>query len=93
MRKASIVSPSRWVACRHVRWQRIMATMKEGKSNTASQVASLLGDLLVERVAEEILPTKSIRSFRDAGLFTEDAGLVIRLPDGSEYQITVVQSR
>jgi hypothetical protein len=32
-------------------------------------------------------------SFSDRGLLTCDEGVVIRLEDGSEFQVTVVQSR
>jgi hypothetical protein len=36
---------------------------------------------------------KQIRSFREAGLLTRDEGLVLRLTDGSEFLITINQSR
>jgi hypothetical protein len=36
---------------------------------------------------------RDIRSFGDAGVLTRNEGLVLRLSDGSEFQITVVQSR
>lgn len=32
-------------------------------------------------------------SYESSGLLTRDAGLVVRLDDGREFQITVVQSR
>ena len=35
----------------------------------------------------------SLRTFDDAGLMTQNSGLVVRLADGSEYQVTVVRSR
>lgn len=35
----------------------------------------------------------SVRSYQDAGILTSDAGFVLRLDDGTEYQITVVRSR
>lgn len=38
-------------------------------------------------------PDISITSFADAGVLTRNAGLVLRLDDGSEFQVTVVQSR
>jgi hypothetical protein len=34
-----------------------------------------------------------VRSFADAGVLTRDAGLVLRAPDGQEFQITVIRSR
>lgn len=33
------------------------------------------------------------RSFSEAGVMTSNIGMVIRLADGSEYQITVIRSR
>jgi len=35
----------------------------------------------------------SVRTFEEAGVLTRNAGLVCRLGDGSEFQITIVQSR
>jgi hypothetical protein len=34
-----------------------------------------------------------LRTFADAGVLTQNAGLVVRLDDGSEFQVTVVKSR
>lgn len=34
-----------------------------------------------------------VRSFEDLGVLTSNAGLVLRAPDGQEFQITVVRSR
>ncbi|MCD6369950.1 MAG: hypothetical protein J7L63_00410 [Thermoplasmata archaeon] len=36
---------------------------------------------------------ESVRTFEEAGVLTRNAGLVCRLGDGSEFQITIVQSR
>jgi hypothetical protein len=33
-----------------------------------------------------------VRTFSDAGVMTRDAGLVLRLEDGTEYQLTIVRS-
>ena len=35
----------------------------------------------------------SVKTYSAAGLMTRDKGLVITLPDGSEYQLTIVRSR
>lgn len=32
-------------------------------------------------------------SFEDAGILTNDAGLVITTADGREFQVTIIQSR
>ena len=34
-----------------------------------------------------------VQSYEEAGVMTYNKGLVITLPDGSEYQLTIVQSR
>ena len=34
-----------------------------------------------------------VRTFEEAGVMTCNRGLVISLPDGSEFQLTIVQSR
>jgi hypothetical protein len=34
-----------------------------------------------------------VRTFEEAGVLTTNNGLVIRTSDGSEFQITIVQSR
>ena len=34
-----------------------------------------------------------VQTYEEAGVLTYDKGLVITLPDGSEYQLTIVQSR
>ena len=42
---------------------------------------------------EELTEESRIQTFQEAGLLTRDKGLVIRLPDGNEFQITVIQSK
>ena len=34
-----------------------------------------------------------VRTYDEAGVFTRDEGLVVRMQDGSEFQVTIVQSR
>ena len=36
---------------------------------------------------------KRVSSFEDAGMLTRNEGMVLRLQDGSEFQITIVQSQ
>lgn len=43
-------------------------------------------DDLLEQIADG-------HTFADAGVLTMNAGLVLRLADGSEFQLTVVRSR
>jgi hypothetical protein len=35
----------------------------------------------------------SVRTFEEAGVPSEDRGLVVTMADGSEYQITIVRSQ
>jgi len=36
---------------------------------------------------------KDVQSFEEAGVMTSDDGFVVRLKDGSEFQVTVVKSK
>lgn len=36
---------------------------------------------------------ESVETFEDRGVLTRDHGVVIRMGDGAEFQITIVQSR
>jgi hypothetical protein len=42
---------------------------------------------------EEADNVRRIETFEEAGVLTRNAGLVIRMTDGSEFQVTVVRSR
>lgn len=44
---------------------------------------------LIENNGED-LGLWSVRTFADLGLFTANQGLVVRLDDGSEFQLTIV---
>ena len=35
----------------------------------------------------------SVRTFEEAGVLSEDRGLVVTMADGSEFRITIVRSR
>lgn len=65
---------------------------------TADELAETLEDLLrslaedEEGDAEE-LHGATLASFERVGLLTSNAGVVITLANGSEFQISVVQSR
>ncbi len=54
------------------------------------QVVELLQEVLED--AESLDQVVSIRSFADVGLLTRDAGLVVRMENGAEFQITVQRS-
>ena len=44
-------------------------------------------------VDDTALESCAVCTYEEAGILTRDRGLVIRLLDGSEYQLTIVQSR
>ena len=44
-------------------------------------------------VPVELQNVRDIRTFENAGVLTSNAGLVVRMTTGEEYQITLVQSR
>lgn len=52
--------------------------------------ALIRGDADPEEMCWENL---DVSTYDDAGILTYDKGLVIQLPDGSEYQLTIVRSR
>ena len=55
---------------------------------------ALLGMLIGEwDVDNSLLMGCSARTYSDAGVLTYNKGLVITMPDGSEFQLTIVQSR
>lgn len=46
----------------------------------------------LEFYAEDTGQNLTVRSFADEGVLTNNAGLVVRLPSGDEFQVTIVQS-
>jgi hypothetical protein len=54
----------------------------------------LLDDTELADIVDAPTPLRgaSVETFYEAGLLTTDAGLVICLPDGSEFQVTIVRS-
>lgn len=48
------------------------------------------GEPMEDTALEE---TREVRSFEEAGVLSRDEGLVLRMQDGSEFQITIRQSR
>jgi len=44
-------------------------------------------------VPDELADIENISTFADAGPMTNNAGVVLKLADGSEFQVAVVQSR
>ena len=55
-----------------------------------------LAEAIEERRAEtdeDEDPIRDVEDFVQAGMLTNDRGLVVRFADGSEIQVTLVQSR
>ena len=53
-------------------------------------------DIISEALAmymDDDCPIKKVRSFSEAGVLTGNEGLVLSLEDGSEFQLTIVQSK
>jgi len=57
------------------------------------QMREILGDLLDDGGDFTELERSKTSSFAQAGLLTHDEGVVVKMGDGSEFQITVVQSK
>jgi hypothetical protein len=61
--------------------------------------AQTIADYLIYLIQEDEEPWSddgdkpTVRSFEEAGVLTMNAGLVLRTPDGQEYQISVARSR
>lgn len=52
------------------------------------EMAMALSEALYENEDFEI---NNVRTFEEAGMLTRDAGLIIKLLDGSEFQVTIVR--
>ena len=61
--------------------------------------AQAIADYLVYLIEQDEEPWSddgdkpTVRSFEEAGVMTCNAGLVLRSPDGQEFQISVIKSR
>lgn len=56
-----------------------------------NRLQSLIGGDDLEALDDHELV--AARTFEDVGMLTRNAGLVLRFDDGTEFQITIVQSR
>ena len=59
-------------------------------------IQSMLRDLLTEPESAAdwaALDGLKVATYSEAGMMTYDKGLVLTTPDGSEFRITIVQSR
>lgn len=63
--------------------------------SVAEGISALILDMDVDSCAPEaeLLYRSRVSTYDEAGVLTNNAGLVVRLFDGTEFQITVVRSR
>ena len=47
----------------------------------------------IDDLADGLDVIHDVRTFEQAGVITTDSGFVLEMADGSEYQVTVVQSK
>jgi len=66
----------------------------------AAQLADVIKELIdtyadcgAEALGEPALDGVSVVTFADSGVMTGNAGVVVTLHDGSEFQVSVVQSK
>lgn len=59
---------------------------------TETDFRDVLTDLLLDDEGD-MHGQRNVRSFEDSGLLTKNEGLVVRMEDGSEFQVTIVRSR
>jgi hypothetical protein len=63
---------------------------------TEERFAEALHDAIREAGLDDdtdLCAVADVRGFADAGVMTGNVGLVVQLDDGSEWQVTVIQSR
>jgi hypothetical protein len=53
------------------------------------EIRELLAELLLDE--EDRIGVRNVESFHDAGLMTNNEGLVVRMEDGGEFQLTIVR--
>lgn len=57
------------------------------------ELARWLGEIIWDATQDTKDGRLWIASFAEAGLLMADEGLVVRFPDGAEFQLTIVRSR
>jgi hypothetical protein len=66
---------------------------EEDNSMDEREMAKTIQQALEAWYENEVGETVGIRSYEDEGVMTYNEGLVVRLPDGSAFQLTVVRCR
>jgi hypothetical protein len=92
------VAACRYVACKNFLGVALVPPtnrMKGGLTMNEIQFVDFLQDLLFEYQDNPDDPDenfKRVQTFREVGMLTKNEGLVVKMADGSEFQITIVQS-
>ena len=60
---------------------------------TERDFREILHEILALGMDKDEGAISSVNTFREAGVLTMNEGLVIRTEDGSEFQLTIVQSK
>ena len=60
---------------------------------TIEDALNLLISGELDLVATALGEVSNIKTYAEAGILTRDSGLVLRMEDGSEFQITIKQSK
>lgn len=70
----------------------IEARDEDNGGDDEAEVNGTLADMMRDMIGdtEEV---RSVTTFERAQLLTSDAGIVLRMEDGTEFQISIVQSR
>lgn len=66
-----------------------MASTKKRKRTTEEQIEGMLCRVLGERVSR----IEECVSYEEIGVMTNNRGVVIRLEDGTQFQLTIHQDR
>jgi len=77
-------------------WLRHRRQRQKGRNFMAHPNAENLENILIDALnyyAEEEAVRIKTRTYEDVGMLTTDRGLVVTLPDGSQFQVTIVQSK
>ena len=62
-------------------------------SDILKELIDTYADCGADALGEPGLDGANVVTFAEAGVITNDAGLVVTLHDGAEFQLTIVQSR
>lgn len=61
---------------------------------TEPEMREIVTNALYDIEENECIPIiKKVTSFIECGMMTNDEGVVVEMEDGTEFQITIVQSR